>query len=113
MVSARGARKKRWICFFIILIVLIIIAIVVAIEVVNVSGLKTYLSLSDVFVIDEQGQTSRVNAPHQTLSMCTLLSLSRLTRILSRLVDSLIHCSRHPRSFLLRLSIFLDSVFLR
>ncbi|KAL0947028.1 hypothetical protein HGRIS_013171 [Hohenbuehelia grisea] len=33
--SARAARKKRWICFFIILIVLIIVAIVVAIVVKN------------------------------------------------------------------------------
>ncbi|KDQ60716.1 hypothetical protein JAAARDRAFT_190870 [Jaapia argillacea MUCL 33604] len=33
--SARAARKKRWICFFIIIVVLIIIAIVVAIEVVQ------------------------------------------------------------------------------
>lgn len=35
VVSARAARKKRWICFIIILIILIIIAIVVAIEVVQ------------------------------------------------------------------------------
>ncbi|KZO97925.1 t-SNARE [Calocera viscosa TUFC12733] len=35
VVSARAARKKRWICFAIILIILIIIAIVVAIEVVQ------------------------------------------------------------------------------
>lgn len=33
--SARAARKKRWICFFIILIILIIIAIVVAVVVVQ------------------------------------------------------------------------------
>ena len=33
--SARSARKKRWICFFICLVVLIIIAIVVAIVVVK------------------------------------------------------------------------------
>jgi len=33
--SARGARKKRWICFAIILVILIIVAIVVAIQVVN------------------------------------------------------------------------------
>jgi len=33
--SARSARKKRWICFFIFLIILIIVGVVVAIEVVN------------------------------------------------------------------------------
>ena len=31
--SARAARKKRWICFFIIVIILVIIGIVVGIEV--------------------------------------------------------------------------------
>ncbi|KAI5476320.1 hypothetical protein MNV49_007891 [Pseudohyphozyma bogoriensis] len=31
--SARAARKKRWICFFIIVIILIIVAVVVAVEV--------------------------------------------------------------------------------
>ncbi|KZT60452.1 t-SNARE [Calocera cornea HHB12733] len=35
VVSARSARKKRWICFAIILIILIIIAIVVAVEVIQ------------------------------------------------------------------------------
>ncbi|KAF8610198.1 t-SNARE [Ceratobasidium sp. AG-I] len=35
VVSARGARKKRWICFAIIVVILIIVAIVVAIQVVN------------------------------------------------------------------------------
>lgn len=35
VVSARAARKKRWICFFICLIILIIIGVVVAIEVVK------------------------------------------------------------------------------
>jgi len=33
--SARAARKKRWICFFIILVVLIIVGVVVGIEVNN------------------------------------------------------------------------------
>lgn len=33
--SARAARKKRWICFFIILIVLIIVGIVVGVVVAN------------------------------------------------------------------------------
>ncbi|KAI0256748.1 t-SNARE [Lactifluus subvellereus] len=33
--SARAARRKRWICFFIFLIVLAIIGVVVAIEIVN------------------------------------------------------------------------------
>lgn len=33
VISARAARKKRWICFFIILVVLIIVGIVVGIEV--------------------------------------------------------------------------------
>ncbi|KAI0797718.1 t-SNARE [Abortiporus biennis] len=35
VVSARAARKKRWICFILILIILIIIAIVIAVVVVN------------------------------------------------------------------------------
>jgi len=35
VVSARAARKKRWICFIICLIILIIIGVVVAIEVVH------------------------------------------------------------------------------
>jgi len=33
--SARAARKKRWICFFIFLLVLIAVGVVVAVEVVN------------------------------------------------------------------------------
>lgn len=33
--SARAARKKRWICFFIILIVLIIVGVVVGVVVSN------------------------------------------------------------------------------
>ncbi|KAF7779084.1 hypothetical protein Agabi119p4_3429 [Agaricus bisporus var. burnettii] len=33
VVSARGARKKRWICFIIILIILIIVGVVVGVEV--------------------------------------------------------------------------------
>jgi syntaxin 1B/2/3 len=33
VVSARAARKKRWICFFIVLIILIIVGVVVGIEV--------------------------------------------------------------------------------
>jgi len=33
--SARSARKKRWICFFIIVIVLIIVAIVLAVVITN------------------------------------------------------------------------------
>ena len=33
--SARAARKKRWICFFIILIVLIIIGVVVGVVIKN------------------------------------------------------------------------------
>jgi syntaxin 1B/2/3 len=33
--SARGARRKRWICFGLIVLLLVIIAIVVAIEVVT------------------------------------------------------------------------------
>ncbi|KAG9098024.1 Plasma membrane t-SNARE, secretory vesicle fusion [Ceratobasidium sp. UAMH 11750] len=37
VVSARGARKKRWICFGIIVVVLIIIAIVLAIHFVNLN----------------------------------------------------------------------------
>jgi len=41
VVSARAARKKRWICFIIILIILIIIAIVVAIEVVQHNNTST------------------------------------------------------------------------
>jgi len=36
--SARAARKKRWICFFIILIVLIIIGVVVGVEVAQHTG---------------------------------------------------------------------------
>ncbi|KZO97926.1 syntaxin-like protein [Calocera viscosa TUFC12733] len=35
VISAKRARRMRWICFFIILIILVIIAIVVAIEVTN------------------------------------------------------------------------------
>ena len=33
--SARSARRKRWICFFIFLIILAIIGVVVGIEVAN------------------------------------------------------------------------------
>ncbi|KAF8797927.1 t-SNARE [Phlegmacium glaucopus] len=36
--SARAARKKRWICFFIILIILIVIAIVLAVHFTNVNN---------------------------------------------------------------------------
>lgn len=35
VVSARAARKKRWICFFICLVILIIVAIVIAVVVTN------------------------------------------------------------------------------
>jgi len=35
VVSARAARKKRWICFIIIVVILIIVAIVVAVVVVQ------------------------------------------------------------------------------
>lgn len=42
VVSARAARKKRWICFIIILIILAIIGIVVGIEVArNVNSNKS------------------------------------------------------------------------
>lgn len=33
VVSARAARRKRWICFFIILIILIIVGVAVGVEV--------------------------------------------------------------------------------
>lgn len=39
--SARAARKKRWICFFIILVVVIIIAIALAIEIPKLLPAKT------------------------------------------------------------------------
>lgn len=35
VVSARSARRKRWICFFIFLFILIAVGIVVAIEVLK------------------------------------------------------------------------------
>jgi hypothetical protein len=35
VVSARAARKKRWICFFLTLIILVIVGIVVAVVIVQ------------------------------------------------------------------------------
>ena len=35
VVSARSARRKRWICFFIILLILAVVGVVVGIEVAN------------------------------------------------------------------------------
>jgi syntaxin 1B/2/3 len=57
--SARAARKKRWICFFIILVIVIIIAIVVAIEVTkNINTNKT---------------TKTTVAPAATTTVCCIL----------------------------------------
>ena len=39
--SARAARKKRWICFFLTLIILAIIGIVVGVEVAQHTGNKS------------------------------------------------------------------------
>lgn len=35
IISARGARKKRWICFLLTLVILAIIAIIVAVVITN------------------------------------------------------------------------------